>query len=200
MKHALISLLLLTSSVVQAQPPLPPDQWTPAAQLWLARAVVAEANWTAERDHTLIAWALRHRWRMTQRGDETFEERVTGKMQFLDMVRGYCAGLHAQDAATERQLWVRSLPAVGDDTEPQGWPGDVSWETHLPRWRKVQKRIRLWGAGDVRDVSKGQVRHWGSPSPELSDLHRARIKVRAGRWIRLNVGHTRNLFYGLVRI
>jgi hypothetical protein len=172
-------------------PPLPPEQWTAEAQLWLARAAVAEAGWEATLDHELIAFALRNQWRSrVQRNPE---------LTFVSVVRSYCAGLGEEDAATPRQVWVRALPPVGDDSEPAGWPGRYAWRPHLKLWRSVQDRILRWGAGGVRDKSAGRVWHWGSPSPELPDIRYAAKAVSEGRWVLLNVGDTENSFYGKVR-
>lgn len=185
--------LLLTSSV-QAQPPLPADQWDDEAKLWLARAVVAEAGWNETGtylDHKAIPWVLARRWGSVQR-------KFPG-MRFVDMVRTYCSALGENDTFTRRQQWVRNLPAVGDDTQPEAWPRMYSWNRHLKYWRNVQQTVLSWGAGQVRDPSGGRAWHWGSPSPELPDLYRAQGAINDRRWVLLNIGSTQNSFYGHVR-
>jgi hypothetical protein len=184
-----VTLLHVCSIAHASRNPLPEEQWTPEAHLWLSRAVVAEAGWLAQRDHDLIAWALSYRWKEVT-------QRYPG-MRFVDVVRGYCVGLSAAKAATQRQLWVRELPPLRDDTKPQGWPRKARWEKHLGYWRTVQQRLLRWGAGRIRDVSGGRVRHWGSPDESLPDITRARRMIREGRWEQLDLGETRNLFYGL---
>jgi hypothetical protein len=187
----LIAVLSVSATAHASKLPLPEEQWTPEAHLWLSRAVVAEAGWLAERDHGLIAWALSYRWeQMVQRYPH---------MRFVDVVRGYCAGLSAKDAATKRQLWVRDLPIAMDDTKPQGWPRKASWKKHLGYWRTVQQRMLRWGAGKIRDVSHGRVRHWGSADERLPDIHRARRMIEGGKWEVLDVGETENQFYGIAR-
>lgn len=189
MRNVTLTALLLCASVVHAaKPPLPPEQWTPYAHLWLSRASVAESGWLAKRDHALMSWALVYNWRDKVKRYPT--------MRFVDVVRNYCAGL-GYSTPTRRQEWIRQLPGLGNDLRPAAWQRG-SWATNLKRWRKVQAQARRWGAGRIRDESKGRVRHWGSPDGRLPDLARAQRAIKAGKWIQLEIEGTRNTYYGLV--
>jgi hypothetical protein len=181
--RTLIFLILFFSSTALAKPPLPPEQWTPRAHVWLARAVVAEADWLAKKDHTLIAWALTYRWRAIVRRWPT--------MRFVDVVRNYCAGLgDLKRSPTPRQLWLRALPL---QVEREHWPKRLPWR-HAERWKKVLHHIHTWSKGRVRDPSKGRVRHWGG-NLEI-DNERAQKAISEGRWVELDLGDTANTFYG----
>lgn len=186
MKKLLAILLFVTSSAA-AQPPLPEDQWTDEAKLWLARAFVAEAGWSHELDHVYIAWALTYRWRQRR----LREPEVT----FADVVKRYCSAFGNEDTITRRQTWVRNLPELGLDTMPFMWPSMYSWGRHLKYWRNVQAFTERWGAGLVRDPSRGRVRHWGSASPELPDITIAQRAINLGKWVELVTPGTQNRFY-----
>ncbi len=194
MLRIIVLLCVLLASSVQAQPPLPADQWDAGTQLWLARAAVAEAGWNETgtfKDHKAIPWVLVRRWQSALR--------KYPNLRFVDKVRNYCSALGENDTFTRRQQWVRNLPPMGDDTQPEAWPSMYSWQKHLKYWRAVQQTILSWGEGKVRDPSGGRAWHWGSPSPELPDVYRAQGAINDNRWVLLNIGETQNSFYGHVR-
>lgn len=168
---------------------LPREQWTARAHLWLARAFVAEAGWTAERDHAAIAWTLKRRWERAVRRWPT--------IRFVDVVRAYCAGLGEwSPRVTRRQRWVRGLSWGGD--RPPGWPLKASWGEHAGYWRAALDRAAAWQLGMVADPCRGKSWHWAGMLIE-SDRERADKAVREGRWRRVDCGHTRNVFFGLGR-
>jgi hypothetical protein len=191
MRTYLLIAMLLCSTAHAAKPPLPADQWTPHAHLWLSRDAVAESGWLAERDHGLMAWALVYNWREKVKRHPT--------LRFVDIVRNYCAGL-GSSTPSRRQMWIRQLPADPVAGAPEGWPVRASWRVHQKLWSRVQDRMMQWGAGRVRDISGGRVRHWGSPSTELPDIERAARAIEAGKWIELDgLGDTQNTYYGIIQ-
>ena len=182
MRFLCLLLCLSVCSTALAVPPLPAEQWDGEAHLWLSRAAVAEANWVAERDHILIAWTLTYRWRNAVKRWPA--------LKFVDVIRSYCAGLGFGSPSSPRQTWVRALPSV---FEP--WPSAVP-SAYQRHWHNVQARMLKWGDGAFRDPSKGRVRNWGSPSVELPDRARAQIAIDDGRWVELDLGDTKNRYYG----
>jgi len=115
-------------------------------RVWLARALIAEAGWTAtQTEYVAIAWVLRKR------------ARASGRSPYVT-VRTYCAGL-GRHARTRRQRWVRELPADGE-TRPEHWPDTASWRRHRPRWQRVLQLVEEWAAGEHPDPCPRAV-HWG---------------------------------------
>jgi hypothetical protein len=174
----LAAALLLSTTVVLARPmPIPLGQWSPAAQLWMARAMVAEAGWLAERDHVGIAYVLSRRWAsMRKRYPE---------IQFVHVIRGYCAGLEPGRAEfTPRQRWLHGLNLQLN--EPDGWPRNVSWVRHRVWWQQVLQRAEAWSLGKLRDPCKGRAWHWGGE-----------MDTPEGKMVEVDCGDTRNIFYGL---
>ena len=177
-KYILSCAMLLVTTTVGAQPPVPRHEWSPQTHLWLARAMVAEAGWKAERDHVAIAYVLVRRWRrMTQR---------LSRFRFVDVIRNYCAGLgDYRRSMTPRQRWVRDLWA--DAVEPEGWPRSrASWKNHAPLWRATLERSARWGRGELSDPCRGKAWHWGGV-----------IDSPRGRMVAVDCGRTRNTFYRL---
>jgi hypothetical protein len=178
MKNRILSgALLLWSSSAQARAPLPDSQWNSQTHVWLARAMVAEAGWLAERDHVAIAYVLARRWRnMSERWPTT---------RFIDVVRRYCAGLGDYHSSfTRRQLWIRALSP--DIAEPEGWPAQVSWRRHSMLWRDALVRSAEWAGGILRDPCRGRAEHWGGT-----------IDSPRGRMVPVDCGETENTFYRL---
>ncbi|MDD9934309.1 MAG: hypothetical protein OXT09_11940 [Myxococcales bacterium] len=187
MKKFLVLVLsfLVIATAVQPQvamasrrPPVPAEQWDPQVQLWLARAMVAEAGWLHERDHVAIAYVLARRWkRVTERYPT---------MRFLDVIRNYCAGLGGfRRSLTPRQTWLRSL--WPDASQPEGWPRKVSWRRHAPLWRATFERAGDFARGELRDPCRGRAWHWGGT-----------IDSPRGRMAAIDCGETANTFYRLV--
>ncbi|MBN1654277.1 MAG: hypothetical protein JXA30_10950 [Deltaproteobacteria bacterium] len=170
-------LLATSASSAQHAPPIPENQWTPSTQVWLARAMVAEAGWTSENDHIAIAYVLARRWRrLTERWPE---------LRFLDVIRNYCAGLGSyRRELTPRQRWLRSLS--WNDLVPEGWPEGISWDRHLRYWRSILERSDRWSKGNLLDPCRGRAWHWGGT-----------IDTPRGRMVPVNCGETQNTFYNL---
>lgn len=181
-KYIVTGAVLFATSTAAAEPPapappIPAHQWDAETEVWLARAMVAEAGWDAEHDHIAIAYVLAKRWR---KAVERWPQ-----LRFIDILRNYCAGLgDYRRALTPRQRWLRSLNPEG--TQPDGWPTQASWRNHLPLWQKALARARAWGEGTLRDPCKGRAWHWGGS-----------IDSPRGRMVRVECGETRNTFYRL---
>ena len=169
-------VMVLAASAASAQTrPIPKSQWNRETHIWLARAMVAEAGWRAERDHIAIAYVLARRWR---RLTEDWPA-----LRFIDIIRNYCAGLGSYTREfTARQRWLRSLS--WSDEKPKGWPRAASWSRHLPLWRKALRRSAQWSKGGMSDPCRGRAWHWGGI-----------IDTPQGRMVPVNCGKTRNTYY-----
>lgn len=166
------------SSKVCASWVIPKEQWTPQAKLWLSRGMVAEAGWTANRDHAAIAFVLARRWKNAVTRYQN--------LKFLDVIRRYCSALDFKmRSISGRQIWLRTLGF--DLQKPIGWPEKkVSWENHKIRWKKILTMSELWVHNKIIDPCGGKAWHWGSPE----DLPK-------GKMTRIDCGKTLNVFYGL---
>lgn len=163
-----MAALAIESADARAQP-LPTREWTPEAQLWLARALVAEAGWNAPDDHAAIAWVLQRRW-------QHLHVRWSG-LRFVTVVRAYCAGLGHQPASSPRQRWLRRLP-WGD---PLG-----RLARYRERWAWVRDFVLAWGRGEILDPCARGAMHWGG-----------HMDRPAATWNRVDCGDTANIFYAL---
>ncbi|MGD8860224.1 MAG: hypothetical protein PVI30_09430 [Myxococcales bacterium] len=176
-KYIVVGATLWVTSTAAARPPVPAEQWTSDARLWLARAMIAEAGWRAPRDHAAIAHVLARRWRRVVERYET--------IRFVDVIRNYCSGLGGLSRSpTRRQRWVRRL--WPDGSRPEGWPDYASWDRHAPLWRHTLARADRFGRGELRDPCRGRAWHWGGT-----------IDSPRGRMQPVNCGDTQNTFYGL---
>ncbi len=169
-------VMVLAASTASAQArPIPESQWNRETHIWLARAMVAEAGWRAERDHVAIAYVLARRWRRLTENWPAF--------RFIDVIRNYCAGLGDYTREfTARQRWLRGLS--WSDEKPNGWPRAASWSRHLPLWRNALKRSARWSEGGLTDPCRGRAWHWGGT-----------IDTPQGRMVAVNCGKTRNTYY-----
>jgi hypothetical protein len=170
-------VVFMTSTVSAQNAPLPETEWTPQTQLWLARAMVAEAGWNAKADYVAIAYVLARRWhQMTERWPS---------LRFIDVIKSYCLSLgDYRRKPTERQRWIRSLS--WDDSTPESWPNNASWIAHLPFWRRALAVSEKWVKGELSDPCRGRAWHWGGT-----------IDAPRGRMIAVDCGKTRNTFYAL---
>ncbi len=155
----ILSVLLVAAPALAYRLPLPETEWDETTQLTLARAMVGEADWH-EPDHVAIAFVLARRWRIHQLNREP--------LPFARYIELYSASLRSDSSRSE---WIRALP----------WgpmPGPYS-----QRWERIQKLVRAWGAGEVKDPCPSAV-HWGGamdrPSRSMSPI---------------SCGLTRNIFY-----
>ena len=170
-----VVLLATSSAAAQHRPPIPKSQWTPSTQVWLSRAMVAEAGWHATNDHIAIAYVLARRWRR-------LAERWPA-LRFIDVIRNYCAGLGSyRRELTPRQRWLRSLS--WNDLVPENWPSGIPWQRHLRYWQSILERSDRWSKGDLKDPCRGRAWHWGGT-----------IDTPRGRMVPVDCGTTQNTFY-----
>jgi hypothetical protein len=155
----ILSVLLVAAPALAYRPPLPETEWDESTQLTLAQAMVGEADWH-EPDHVAIAFVLARRWRIHQQN--------RGPLPFARYIELYSASLRSGSSRSE---WVRALP-WGPLPGPYG-----------TRWDRIQKLVRAWGAGQVKDPCPSAM-HWGGamdrPSRSMSPI---------------SCGLTRNIFY-----
>lgn len=177
MRNLIVGAVLLTSSVAEARRPVPPEQFTSEAHVWLARAMIAEAGWRAKKDHVGMAYVLARRWkRATERWPT---------MRFVDVIRNYCAGLGSfRRSLTARQEWLRGLDF--NVRKPDAWPKRASWKRHGRFWADTLERSHAWAQGELRDPCRGRAWHWGGV-----------IDSPRGRMVAIDCGGTRNTFYGM---
>lgn len=176
MRVPIAVLLLLVASSARARRPIPPEQWDPVAHVWLARAYIAESGWEARRDWRAISWVLARRW---AKGVERFP-----RLRFVDVVRGYCAGMGAR-VWTRRQRWLRGLDFAAQ--KPPAWPRRASWEDARGHWVAALRMAWRWADGRVGDPCRGAALHWGGPG----------LDPPRGRMFRVDCGETLNVFYGM---
>lgn len=176
--------LLLTRAQARSLP-LPEEQWTEGARLWLARCQVAEAGWESHRDHDAIAWVLARRWSQYINHPAQPPRSVT----FEKFIQMYSVPLQGEPVS-RRQKWVRQLSF--DAEQPADWPPAVSWLRHAPLWDAVLVRADEWSRGTVPDPSAGVAMHWGGRTDKDPP-------PRAYYWWEpLQLG-TRNTFYRIRR-
>jgi hypothetical protein len=141
----LVSLSLAEASVAVARA----RRISESDKRWLARAMVAEADWDAPGDHSAIAHVLWRRWLRHRENFPTFES----------MIRRYCRALRRARSPFSRQRWVQTLPFNGDE-EPRFWPEEASWSNHVERWREVRDRVERFARGTLLDPCPRAI-HWG---------------------------------------
>lgn len=171
MRKTILTIALLIFPLAVHAQPLPEDQRTEEAEIWLARALVAEAGWS-QPDHAAIAWVLQKRWRAYQAGRDA-------DWGFVEQIKAYCKGV----STNTRRKWVLTLSP--DGTEPEGWPADVLWSNYEPHWQRTLRFVRAWFAGRVPDPCPTAT-HWGGPM----DRRRAATAP-------VNCGMTANIFYAV---
>lgn len=148
--------------------PVPREQLTPEAKLWLARALVAEAGWDGETDHAALAWVLARRWEAIRK--------THAKISFAAVVRRYCTALRPGTVVLKwRQRWLRSLP----DGPLTGWLSHYS-----EQWQSIREFVEEWSEGAIPDPCGGLAHHFGGPM-DKTPRH----------WRQLECGPTRNQYY-----
>ncbi len=150
---------------------LPQEEWTPEAQLWLSRAVTAEAGWNRrwrnQSEQILLAYILVDRFliRKAMNPDETF----------VDTIRAYCRGMgKKRKRLSQRMMWLRGIQAP--PTHMEGghlvvdYPIDkpphlygVRWEGKYDRyWGRTWVTMAKWAHGWYGHPCP-RARHWGHP-------------------------------------
>lgn len=170
MQWIALFFFLFCAASAKAQDLLPAEQWNDETRLWLARAMVSEADWSIQ-DHAAIAWTLYRRWKDRHERDVSWT--------LLQQIRAYCAGFKMSHG---RAQWVMSLDG---DEKPEGWnDAEARWDVYRPAWLYVLEFSQAWSEGKVRDPCRGRSRHWGGPMD----------KPRPGL-VPVDCGMTRNIFY-----
>lgn len=102
-----------------------------------------------------------------------------------DVVRG--ARLYSKRTFLPERLgrrpWIAFLNGAG--TEPQGWPENLSWRAHRPRWLELVEHARTVLASPP--VTCGGI-HWG-------DRFRDHERAMRMHWVLVDCGDTRNEFW-----
>ena len=139
------------------------------AYVTLARTCVSEASWGA-----------------IESGDCAAIAAIGKRVGDGDVARGlrrYARAAH-NTARTDRRRWVSHLD--GTLNEPEGWPSNLSWDVHSPRWEHALEGSKMILSGEIRHQCLETPWHWGGPM----DLPRA---LRNG-WRVIYCGPTKNFF------
>lgn len=175
----LLALLICIGFALWGDPYLDAQPAPEDDGLWLARAMVAEADWRADTDHRAIGYVLLAKYRIVQRR----YPRVT----VAAIARAYCSGLEHDDRRSKRLRWVYRLDRAGQ--QPLGWPIGSPWLRYSGLWRKVLRTADKCLSGEVADPCRGRAEHWGGPMDTPSD-----------RLERVDCGRTVNTFYRVRRV
>lgn len=117
-----------------SEPPLPASEWTPYAQLTLARALTGEGG--SLDDARAMAWILARRWHAI---------RLRRTWSFAELVTRYCAPLRRDVRLTPRRARIRAL----------------EWTALQAPLRELVVR---WGRGLEPDPCHGRAHHFDSPA------------------------------------
>lgn len=137
--------------------------------LWLARAMVNEADYEAVTDHIAIGYVL------------VRKSKRTG-VSVAKIARVYSTGMDRGDRHSDRHLSILELDYTGN--KPEHWDGRASWKRVRPQWMSTLQRARGVIAGKLADPCGGRSVHWGGPMDKPSK------KLR-----RIDCGKTANYFY-----
>ncbi len=136
----LVAVLVAIASARPPEKPVPVDQWSQDAAHVLARALVAEADYTNfPEEHAAIAWVLADRWRQRREREPavTFDQVVVRYTSLWKRPH------------TPRKLEIRALP-WGPSDAPHG----------RARWEALRAWLTDWAAGNVAHPCP-RARHWG---------------------------------------
>lgn len=166
---------LCCDAIAAARPPLPAEQWTPGARLSLARCVVGESGWLNGAEHVAHMEAVRRQWETRRRGGK--------RLTFERQTHLYCRALQSKG-----RPWIRELPP----TSLHHWPDAAG--PNLSLWLEALRRVDDWAHGLLLSPCPG-AEHWGARNLR-SDLSRAALAVREGRWhVVACLEQTGNRFY-----
>lgn len=141
--------------------PVPEDEWTNEAKLWLARSLIGEVGWDRPAEQSAVAWVYANRAKKLE------------QYTFLGMVKTYSAAVRKQ--GQQRQPWVFELHFNGN--KPKYWPSYIEWKgRHAQYWMDTLELIDRWQAGKVPNYCP-TANHFGS----YSDSFRA----EGLRWTRI---------------
>ena len=138
----------------------------------LMRVWVAEAGWTAPRDHAAINGTLQ-KW-VGVRGDTL--QAVVRRM------------VDNHSGALDRSLWLLDLNSECD--EPVGWPQKLRWSKYQPLCFALAHRAERALAGRLPDPCHGKADQWRAKRSKMKALRKA---LRKG-YVRVHCGKTVNAF------
>jgi hypothetical protein len=175
---AIIAALLLSIPAQATEKrPIPEDEWTPEARVWLARSVVGEAGWRTFNEYSAIAWIYAIRSQQSE------------QYSFLKMIRTYSAAVRRRK--NPDRPWLYELGPMAQ--RPRSWPSGPLWAgLHEVAWKETLLWADSWARGERPNPCPG-ANHFGG----LIDHHRAVAK----RWTRIRCkSKMRNRFYTSLRL
>lgn len=162
--------------------PVPENEWTEEAKLWLARSLIGEVGWDRPEEQASVAWVYANRAKKLE------------SYTFLKMVRRYSAAV--RKSGQRRQPWVFELQL--NNQKPKYWPGYVKWKgQHDKSWQATLDLINRWQAGKVPNYCPS-ANHFGS--------YHDSFRAEALRWTRVECivpdggKRFRNRFYDSTRL
>ena len=173
--------------------PVPPEQFTPEAKLWLATGAVLESGfirWDSgpkmnnrEKEQVAIAFTLANRWdRRVKRIPE---------YRFLQMITGYCVGL--KKYRTPRQRLIHKLDLSGK--KPRDWPANKDFATYNRWWQRTLDLLDRWSLGLEEDPFNGKSYDWeGRRFIKYNKKLEGQKPLRENRHYKFG-----NVFYGKMR-
>jgi hypothetical protein len=177
MKTKLLFLFLTASVAPKVAAEAPTED-----AVWLAKAMVAEADFKQEKDHAALGYVLLRKHKIVKRHNPD--------ATLTDMIRAYCSGFKRQYRGFYRRSprleWIYNLDAEGN--EPNKWPRKLPWEKYRPMWLTVLQRAQSVIDGDIKDPCRGRASYWGGPMDNPSSRLR-----------RVDCGKTANYFYSVRR-
>ena len=181
------------SSCVYYYEPVPMEQYTPEAKLWLATGAVLESGfikWDSgpkrnnrEQEQLAIAYTLANRWyRRVKRIPE---------YQFVQMITGYCVGL--KKYRTPRQRLIHKLDLSGK--KPKDWPANKNFTTYNEWWQRTLDLLDRWSLGVEDDPFHGKSYDWeGRRFIKNNKKLKGQKPLRENRHYKFG-----NVFYGKMR-
>lgn len=162
--------------------PVPAEQWSKEAKLWLSRSVIGEAGWRRFGEYSAIAWVYATR------------SEHSSRYTFLRMIKRYSAAVRRPGRS--RNPWLFELGL--DAKRPPSWPIDPVtrygpvWRVHKAAWVETLQWADEWAAGKHPNTCPG-ANHFGG----RMDVYRA----VAARWKRIRCTvETGNRFYTSLRL
>lgn len=151
--------------------PIPKEEWTDSAKLWLARSCVGEAGFSAYEECLGIAWVYAVRWRLSN-----------GRVSFETVIRSYSSAVKRSGMA--RRKWIAGLNLEG--ARPSHWPKNLSWLGHKKFWNTILFELDQWAKG-FRENPVAGADHYGG---HMDAPHRTWVRVKPRSKVRF-----KNIFY-----
>jgi len=177
-----------TASSDVVQKPIPADQWTPQAKLWLARSCVGETRFgvgaadEAMEECMAIAWVYSKRLKII---------RAQGvRKDLLWVIKRYSAAVKKR--STHTRPWILTLDY--GLKRPSNWPSSLRWGVYRDLWSDKLATLDEWASGKRPDPVP-EANHYGGSM----DVKRAEYIYR---WKRVPTpSYFKNRFYtSLVKV